>query len=216
MPQGTCCTRSCRKQDYAPVSSLKLKIIIGSTRPGRVGPTIARWVEQLSTEASPFDVELVDLAELNLPLLDEPAHPSLQKYEHEHTRRWSEIVASADAFIFVTPEYDFIAPASLINAVQVLLREWAYKPAGVVSYGGISAGLRAAQSLRQLLGNVNVHALPQAVPVPMFPQFISEDGVFTPNDVMKSGAVLMLTELEKWATALKGLRQAQQASTKAA
>ncbi len=186
---------------------LKLNIIIGSTRPGRVGPTIARWVEEAALAQGGFEIELVDLAAFGLPLFDEPTHPIQQDYRHEPTQRWSRSVAGADAFVFVTPEYDFFPPASLVNAVQVLIKEWWYKPAGVVSYGGISGGLRAAQGLRQLLGNVNVHALPQTVPVPLFPQFIGEDGVFRPNEEMIRGAEAMLGELQRWAKALQALRE---------
>lgn len=187
--------------------TLNLKIIIGSTRPGRVGPTIARWVEAFASERGKFDVELIDLAEIGLPLLDEAAIPFFGQYEHEHTKRWSRIVSAADAFVFVTPEYNYFPPASLVNAVQVLMTEWFHKPAGIVSYGGISGGLRSAQALRQLLGNVNVHALPSAVPVPNFSEFIGEDGVFRANQPMEEGAAGMLDELYKWAGALKSLRQ---------
>ncbi len=186
--------------------ALKLNIIIGSTRPGRVGPIVARWLTQAAREHGRFDVELVDLADFDLPLLNEAAHPRLQQYANEPTKRWSASVAKADAFIFVTPEYDYFPPASLVNAVQVLMKEWSYKPAGVMSYGGISGGLRSAQVLRQLLVNVNIHPLPQTVPVPMVPQFIGEDGVFRPNKEMKDGAGGMLDELHKWAIALKTLR----------
>lgn len=186
--------------------ALNLKIIIGSTRPGRVGPTIAKWVEDTARAHGKFDVELVDLLDVKLPILDEAAHPMAQKYEHDHTKQWSAIVDSADAFVFVSPEYNYFAPASVVNAIQTIMKEWAYKAAGVVSYGGISGGLRSAQTLRQLLGNVNVHALPQAVPVPMFPQFIGEDGVFRGNDAMTAGLNTQLDELHKWAGALKPLR----------
>lgn len=196
--------------------ALTLKIIIGSTRPGRVGPTIATWVEEVARQHAKFDIEVVDLADIKLPLLDEAAHPRMQKYEHEHSRRWSGIVDSADAFIFVTPEYNYFAPASLVNAIQTLLQEWGYKAAGVVSYGGISGGLRSAQSLRQLLGNVNVHAIPQVVPVPSFPQFIGEDGIFRGNDVMTDGLNGQLDELYKWSIALKTLRLPQTEADKAA
>ncbi len=192
--------------------SLKLTIIIGSTRPGRVGPTVARWVEQAARQHGKFGVELTDLADVSLPLLDEAKHPRFQHYEHEHTKRWSKIVESADAFIFVTPEYDYFAPAALVNAVQTLMREWHYKAAGIVSYGGISGGLRSATSLAQLLGNVNVHALPQVVPVPMFPQFIDNDGIFTPNEQMAAGMTSQLDELYKWAVALKTMRPSQGAT----
>ncbi len=189
--------------------ALTLKIIIGSTRPGRVGPTIAKWVEDVARQHAKFDVEVVDLADINLPLLDEAAHPAKQSYEHQHTKDWSRIISSADALVFVTPEYNYFAPATLVNAIQSLLKEWAYRPAGVVSYGGISGGLRSAQELRQLLGNVNVHAIPQVVPVPMFSQHIGEDGVFRGTDIMQAGLVGQLDELLKWATALKTLRPAE-------
>lgn len=186
--------------------ALKLNIVIGSTRPGRVGPVIAQWIHKAALGHDKFDVELVDLAEFALPLLDEAAHPKTQQYANEPTKRWSSSVASADAFLFVTPEYDYFAPAALVNAVQTLMLEWFYKPAGVVSYGGISGGLRSAQVLRQLLGNVNVHALPQVVPVPNFPQFIGNDGVFAANEMMQDGLNGLLDELFKWADALKALR----------
>lgn len=200
--------------------TLKLNIVIGSTRPGRVGPVIAEWVQAAAREHGQFDVELIDLAEFHLPLLDEAAHPRMQQYANEPTKRWSESVTSADAYVFVTPEYDYFAPAALVNAVQVLMKEWSYKVAGVVSYGGISGGLRSAQVLRQLLGNVNVHALPHVVPVPMFPQFIGDDGVFRPNLEMTDGIKGMFDELHKWSTALKTLRpgrnQEEQRQIKAA
>lgn len=186
--------------------TLKLNIIIGSTRPGRVGPVIARWIKEAASEHGKFDVKLVDLADFGLPLLDEAAHPKAQQYVNEPTKRWSASVASGDAFLFVTPEYDYFAPAALVNAVQTLMLEWFYKPAGVVSYGGISGGLRSAQVLRQLLGNVNVHALPQVVPVPNFPQFIGPDHVFRPNEPMKDGLNDLFDELHKWGGALKVLR----------
>lgn len=186
---------------------LKLKIIIGSTRPGRVGPIIADWVRNAAGGHGRFEAELVDLADMELPLLDESTHPARQQYTHAHTKRWSAIVEDADAFVFVTPEYDYFAPAALVNAVQVLFREWGYKPAAVVSYGGVSGGLRASQTLRQLLGNVGVMAIPQVVPVPFFPEFI-EEGRFVPNEKMVEGAAEMFSELAKWSAALKPLREA--------
>lgn len=192
--------------------ALKLNIIIGSTRPGRIGPVVANWVKEAAAAQGKFDVNLVDLAEFGLPLLNEAAHPATRQYAHEPTKNWSASVDSADAFVFVTPEYNYFPPAALVNALQVVVREWFYKPAGVVSYGGISGGLRSAQALRQLLGNVNVHALPQVVPVPMVGEFIDEAGVFQANDPMNAGVNGMLGELDKWATALKTMRPDQAGS----
>lgn len=184
----------------------KLNVIIGSTRPGRAGTPVAKWAYEQAVAHGSFDAELVDLADFNLPLLDEPKHPRFQDYQHEYTRRWSQSVGSADAFLFVTPEYDYFTSAALVNALQFLSVEWAYKAAGVVSYGGISGGLRGAQELRQLLGNLNVMAIPQTVPVPFFAKSIDDDKVFKPDQPVVDGLKLTLDELAKWTSALKSLR----------
>ena len=186
--------------------ALKLAVIIGSVRPGRVGPSVAAWFFDAAREHGDFDVTLVDLADVGLPLLDEPHHPIKQKYEHEHTKRWAAIVEDADAFVFVTPEYDFFAPASLVNAIQYLSKEWGYKPAGIVSYGGISGGLRSTQMVRLLLSSLNVHTLQQSVSI----QFVAHhivDGQFTPEAHAVASAKHMLTELHKWAQALEPLHR---------
>lgn len=186
--------------------TLSLKIIIGSTRPGRKGPSVARWVDGIARADDRFTVDLVDLADMDLPLLDEPKHPVMKDYQHDHTKRWSAVIDAADAFVFVTPEYDFFAPAALVNALQCLSKEWAYKPAGVVCYGGISGGLRSSQVLRGLLGNLNVHAIPQQVPLPSFAGHIDDRGDFQGTDKMAESARTMLGELSRWAAALKPMR----------
>lgn len=191
--------------------TLKLNIVVGSTRPGRVGPVVAQWLDEFAREHGKFEVELVDLADFDLPLLNEPAHPRTQQYTQDATKRWSQSVASADAFVFLTPEYNYFPPAALVNAVQVVAKEWHYKPAAVVSYGGISGGLRAAQVLRQLLANVNVYPLTQPVPVPMFTEFIGEDGEFRPNEIIATGVRQMLDEIYAVAGSMTALRPAQAA-----
>lgn len=125
--------------------ALKLNIIIASTRPGRGGPAVAKWFNDFAKADGKFEPVLVDLADYDLPILDEPNHPRMKKYEHEHTKKWSEIIDLGDAYVFVTPEYDYNAPPSLINALIYLWNEWNYKPASFVSYGGISGGLRAVE-----------------------------------------------------------------------
>jgi NAD(P)H-dependent FMN reductase len=187
---------------------LKLKVIIGSTRPGRGGPAVAKWVFESCMKYSEFEVELVDLAEFNLPLLDEPHHPRMRKYEHEHTKKWSAAIEPADAFVFVCPEYDYFPNAALINALQVLALEWQYKAAAIVSYGGVSGGLRASQELRLLMGSLVMMAIPQTVPIPFYQKQINEDKVFTPTEPVTDGLKLTLGELLKWATALKPMRSA--------
>ncbi|MCO5161688.1 MAG: NAD(P)H-dependent oxidoreductase [Mesorhizobium sp.] len=185
--------------------SLKLNVITVSTRPGRMGPKIAEWFVSAAREHGAFEVVPVDLAAFELPVFDEPKHPRLGQYEHEHTRRWSASVDAADAFAFVTPEYNYFAPPSFVNAITYLSREWAYKPAALISYGGIAAGLRAAQLEKQLLTSLKVMPIPEAVAVPMFAQFL-KDGVFVPNEPLIDGAKLVLSELHRWATALKPMR----------
>ncbi len=185
--------------------TLNLTIITGSTRPGRKGPAVAAWVAAAAAAQPDWAVATVDLADLGLPLLDEPGHPARDPYTQDHTRRWSDLVKPADAFVFVTPEYDFFPPATLVNALQVLFHEWRYKAAGVVSYGGISGGLRAGQQLRLLIANMGMMPIPQSVPVPMLANHLGPDG-FTPTAEMSAGLTLMLGELAKWAGALRGLR----------
>lgn len=187
--------------------TLTLQILIASTRPGRKGPLVADWFHHQARAHDGFAVELVDLKAMNLPLLDESQHPRLQRYEHAHTKAWSETVQRADAYVFVTPEYDFFPPASLINAMQCLSREWAHKPVGLVSYGGISGGLRSAQVTKLLATSLKMMPLPEAVVFPRFTQHIDQDaGEFRPDENSGKAATTMLDELARWAEALKPLR----------
>jgi len=116
-------------------------VIIASVREARVGPAIARWFLEEARKNGKFELEVVDLKELGLPMLDEPRHPRFRQYEHDHTRAWSARVDAADAYVFVTPEYNYSMPPALVNAVDYLLHEWTYKPASFVSYGGVSGGM---------------------------------------------------------------------------
>jgi NAD(P)H-dependent FMN reductase len=186
---------------------LKLQIIVASTREGRSGPRVAQWFLDRAREHGKFDVELVDLAELDLPLLDEPRHPRFAQYEHSHTKRWSAIVDSGDAYVFVTPEYDHAPPASLVNALQYLSREWAYKPGAFVSYGGVSAGTRGVQMAKEILSALKVVPLFETVAIPFFAQHLDkETGAFDPGPTQAQAATAMLDELLKWAEALRPMR----------
>lgn len=184
---------------------LKLHVVITSTRPGRAGPVVAKWALEEARRHGAFDVTLVDLAELNLPLLDEPNHPKLKKYEQDHTRRWSALVDSADAFVFVVPEYNFTAPATFVNALDFLYHEWSYKTAAFVSYGGQSGGLRSVQAAKLLVTSLKMMPIPEGVSFPFFSQHVQE-GVLVPPESSAKAAQLMLDELAKWAGALKPLR----------
>ena len=183
----------------------KLLIILASTRPGRIGLPVATWFTEHATADGRFEVELVDLAELALPLLDEPKHPRLREYTQEHTFAWSATVESADAVVLVTAEYNYGYPAALKNALDYLNHEWRNKPLGFVSYGGVAAGTRAVQQLKQVVGALQLVPTATAVNIP----FVSgkvHDGVLDVNDVMQQAASTMLSELETLNGALAPLR----------
>lgn len=185
----------------------KLEIIVASTRPGRIGPSVARWIDsEAATHGAFTDVEVVDLAEVNLPFMNEPHHPRLGRYTHQHTRDWSAKIAEADAFVFVMPEYNYGYNAELKNAIDYLHSEWQYKPLGIVSYGGVSAGTRAAQMIKQVVTTLKMTPAFEAVSIPFVQQFLDDDKQLVPNDVMTSSAKAMLDELVRLADALRPLR----------
>jgi NAD(P)H-dependent FMN reductase len=184
----------------------KLYVIAVSTRPNRAGFPLAQWMFERAKAHGGFDVELVDLRDAGLPLFDEPNHPRLRQYVHEHTKRWSAKIEAADAFIFVTPEYNHAAPPSLINALDYLVHEWAHKPAGFVSYGGPAGGTRAVQMVKPMLGALKMVAMPESVMVPLFARSVDARGVFTPSEMQESHAKMMLDALAKWIPALATLR----------
>ena len=183
-----------------------LKIIIASTRPGRAGAPIGAWVTEAARTHGGFDqVEVLDLAEIDLPLLNEPQHPRLRQYTLPHTFTWSAAVDSADAFVIVLPEYNYSFPASIKNALDYLVHEWAYKPVGLVSYGGVGGGMRAANMIRPVLSVLKLIPLTEAVAIPWMSQQIS-DGVFHANEVNEQALTVMMDELVKMAGALAPLR----------
>ena len=185
-----------------------LQVFIVSTRPGRVGSVVADWFYEHARSHGKFDVELVDLAKVNLPLFDEPRHPRLQQYEHEHTKAWSKSVQKADAFAFVTPEYNHSSPPSLLNALDHLVHEWAYKPVGFVSYGGVSGGTRGVQMSKLPLLSLKMVPVLEAVNIPFFTQYIDkETGRFQADDRQKKAADVLLDELLRWTNALRQLRE---------
>jgi NAD(P)H-dependent FMN reductase len=185
----------------------KLMVILASTRPGRVGLPVAEWFVARARAHGGFDVDLVDLAELALPFMDEPNHPRLRAYVHQHTRAWSGRVDAADAFVFVMPEYNYGFSAPLKNAIDYLHHEWAYKPLGLVSYGGVSAGTRAAQMIKQVVTTLHMMPLNTAVAIPFVRQFVGEDGTIHANEIMEEAATAMLDELANWAEAMRPMRE---------
>jgi NAD(P)H-dependent FMN reductase len=183
-------------------------IVIASTRPGRVGLPVGEWFESRAREHGGFEVEVADLAEIDLPFMDEPKHPRLREYTHQHTKDWSARVDAADAFVFVHPEYNYGISAPLKNALDYLNQEWKYKPLGLVSYGGVSAGTRAAQMIKQVATTLGLFPIFEAVSIPFVAEFVGEGGEIVPNDVMERAARGMLDELLRVSSAFAELRAA--------
>ncbi len=185
----------------------KLKIISSTVRPGRKGPLVAAWITEIAKQHGSFEVELIDLGELNLPMMNEPNHPVLKQYKHDHTKQWSAKIDEADAFIFVTAEYDYNYPAPLRNALEYLVAEWAYKAAGIVSYGGVSAGTRASNSLKADLSTFKIVPLTESVNFPFFQQNINDEEKFVANEISYKAAQNMLKQLARWTKGLKIIKE---------
>ncbi len=185
---------------------MRLTVVIASVREGRGGEAVAKWFIDRATRHGKFDVQVADLKELNLPILDEPQHPRLKKYVHDSSRRWSDIVGGSDAFVFVTPEYNYTLPPALVNALDTVYHEWTYKPVGFVSYGGISGGMRSVQTAKLMVTGFKMMPMVEAVNIPFYTQLV-DNGVFTSNETHDKAVPVMLDELLRWSEALRTLRQ---------
>ncbi len=183
-----------------------LKIITSTTREGSTGIVIAEWITEIAKRHNDYQVELLDLSKINLPFMNEPKHPRFQQYKHEHTKNWSKIINEADAYIIVLGEYNYGFPAPIKNALDYLFNEWKYKPVAFVSYGGVSAGLRSSQMLKQVVTTLSMMPLPEQVNIPFHTRLIDEHRVFHPDEAIIKSAEVMLKQLQKWSEAMKPMR----------
>ena len=183
---------------------LRIAIIIGSTRPGRKAEAVARWAHEIAQKRTDADFELVDIKDFNLPLFDEPMPPIMGQYTHEHTKRWSEKIASFDGYVFVTPEYNHGTSGALKNAIDFLYAEWVNKAAGFIGYGGAS-GARAVENLRLIMGELQVATVRAQVGLSMFTDF-ENFSVFKPVPSQEKHVHVMLDQVIAWSGALRPLR----------
>jgi len=185
---------------------LKIAIITGSTRPGRNNAAVSKWVYKIATERTDAEFELVDIADYNLSLFDEPVSPMFGHYSHEHTKTWSKKIASFDAYVFVTPEYNHGIPGALKNAIDFLYREWNNKAAGFVSYGAAS-GVRAVEHLRLVMAELMVATVRAQVPLSVLTDF--EDFTkFAPDPKHVEEVHTLFDQLISWGGAMKTVREA--------
>lgn len=183
---------------------LRIAIILGSTRPGRRTEPVARWVLDHARQRGDAEYELVDIAEFDLPLLDEPVPPSQHKYSKDHTKRWSEKIASFDGYVFVTPEYNHSTSGALKNAIDFLYSEWNNKAAGFVSFGS-SGGTRAVEHLRLIMGELQIADVRSQVALSLFTDF-ENFSAFKPQALHEKSLKSMLDQLIAWSGAMKTVR----------
>jgi len=184
---------------------LKVAIIVGSTRPGRKAEAVAQWVHGIATERHDAQFEIVDIQEFNLPLLDEAMPPAMGQYSQPHTKAWSATIASFDAYVFVTPEYNHGPSGALKNAIDFLFREWNNKSAGFVAYGS-AGGVRAVEQLRLVMGELLVADVRAQVALSLFTDF-ENFTTFKPAPSHQKSVTTMLDQVIAWGGALKTLRK---------
>ena len=187
------------------MKALRIAIIIGSTRPGRNGEAVAKWVYEIAQKRRDADFELVDIKDFNLPLLDEPVPPSMGQYSKPHTKKWAAKIGSFDGYVFVTPEYNHGISGALKNAIDFLFAEWNNKAAGFVSYGG-AGGARAVEQLRLVLAEVQMATVRNQVLLSMFNDF-ENFSVFKPDARHLKSVNGMFDQVIAWGGALKALRE---------
>ena len=183
---------------------LRVGIILGSTRPNRIGEAVAKWVHEIARGRDDAEYELVDIKDFNLPLLDEPIPPSQGKYSQAHTKAWAEKVATFDAFVFVTPEYNHSTSGALKNALDFLYREWNNKAAGFVSYGS-AGGVRAVEHLRLIMAELQIADVRAQVMLSLLADFENYTN-FKPAPQHQKTLGTMLDQLLAWGAAMRTVR----------
>jgi len=184
---------------------INVAVIIGSTRPGRVGESVGKWAFEIAKRRKDAQFELVDLVDFNLPLLDEAVPPSMGQYSKEHTKRWAAKIATFDAFVFVTAEYNHGIPGALKNAIDFLFAEWNNKAAGFVGYGS-AGGARAVEHLRLVMAEVQVATVRNQVMLSLRDDF-ENYSVFKPRDFHEKTLGQVFDQVIAWGGALRALRE---------
>lgn len=191
--------------DNLGTMSLRIAVILGSTRPGRNGEAVAKWVYEMAKKRTDAEFEYVDIKDYNLPLLDEPIPPSQGKYSKDHTKVWSEKISSFDAFVFVTPEYNHGIPGALKNAIDFLFKEWNNKAAGFVGYGS-AGGVRSVEQLRLVMAELMVATVRAQVQLSLSADFENYSS-FKPDPRHETSLNTMLDQVISWGSALKTVRE---------
>jgi NAD(P)H-dependent FMN reductase len=183
---------------------MKINVILGSTRPGRIGERVAKWVVSVAKDQADFEVKLVDLADFNLEHLNEAISPRFNpnRKPEGDVARWLDTMAQADGYVIVTPEYNHSIPGVLKDALDYLDYQMVKKPVAIVSYGSVG-GARAAEHLKDIVIESKAAVVPEAIALMSPTDNLSEDGTFVGDKQI----VNVLTELSWWTKTLKNGRQ---------
>ena len=184
---------------------MKIGIIVGSTRPGRKAPAVAKWAHEILQGRKDAEYEIVDIQDYKLPLLDEPVPPLMGQYSKAHTKTWAAKIASLDGFIFVTPEYNHGTSAALKNAIDFLFQEWNNKAAGFIGYGS-AGGVRAVENLRLTMGEIKVADVRAQAMLSLYTDF-ENFTTFRPHQHHTKAVNALADDLIAWTGALKALRE---------
>jgi NAD(P)H-dependent FMN reductase len=184
---------------------LRIAVILGSTRPNRIGEAVAKWVYDIAARRDDATYELVDIKDFNLPLLDEPIPPSQGKYSQAHTKAWAAKIDTFDAFVFVTPEYNHSTSGALKNAIDFLYKEWNNKAAGFVGYGS-AGGVRAVEHLRLIMAELQIADVRAQVMLSLFTDF-ENYSTFKPAPQHEKTLGTMLDQLLAWGAAMRTIRR---------
>ena len=186
---------------------ITIAVVLASTRPGRRGAAVADWVLEHAGGRTEATFELVDLAAIDLPQIDEPMPPAMGRYTLPHTREWAQTVAKYDGYLFITPEYNHSVPGPLKNALDRVYAEWHNKAAAFVSYG-VDGGVRAVEALRPIMSALQIAPVSAQVSLSMHHDFTNFTQ-FTPGPHQTTALDALFTQLIAWSTAMSTLRGRQ-------
>lgn len=184
-----------------------VQIVLGTTRQGRRGEKVARWLFEVARRRADFTVESIDLRDWQMPFFDQAKSPAMGEYTADYQIRWARKIAAGDGFVLVTPEYNHGTSAVLKNALDAIWSEWNHKPVGFVSYGDLAGGSRAVEQLRQIAVELEMAPIRVQVLIPQIEEAFEPDGTPKKAASLEKVANKMFDQLAWWAVALKHARE---------
>lgn len=186
---------------------VNIKLVVGSSRPGRFADIPAEWIKENASKYPNINFEVIDLRDVDLPMLDVETPPMVQPAQSDHAKKWAQIIEESDGFVFLTPEYNHAASPSTINAIDYLFKEWNYKPVAFVSYGADAGGARAVEHLRAAFVQVKAFNLHEQVVIPNYWEYVNETGEFTPTKTHQQKLDQLLEQIIFWSKELMQIRK---------